>query len=97
MEFNWKEELKRMGFDFIDGAYSLLCMAIIAGGILYCQTKQCIDALNIIIQPPNWLMIFLLITGIAMWAMSLRLMLNGLFKFIMFIIRIIVRTNKKQI
>lgn len=96
-QFNWKKELKQTGLDFIDGAYSLLCMAIIAGGILYFQTQECINALNIIIQPPNWLMIFLLLTGIAMWGMTLRLILTGLFNFIVFIIRIIIRTNKKSI
>lgn len=95
-KLNWKKELKQSGLDFIDGAYSLLCMAIIAGFILYCQTEQCIHALNIIIQPPNWLMIFLLITGIAMWGMALRLIFTGLFNFIVFIIRMIIRTNTKN-
>lgn len=92
-KINWKEELKRTGKEMLDAAYSALCVAVVCAGILYFQTDENITAIKIIMQPKNFSMVSLIFTGIALWAMIFRLIINYTFKFMMFLIRIIIRTN----
>lgn len=95
-KYNWKKEFKRTGREMLDGLYSISCMAVVMISILHHQTEEQLKAVKILIIPENFPMVLVCFCGLAVLGLALRYLVTGIFYFLTFIIRIIIRITKKN-
>lgn len=93
-KINWKPYLKKIMIDLADEFYLIFCSIFVAAIIFHFQPEKSMQVFTWICDFKDFGISIIFLSGIAIWAFFLRFIITGIFKIIMFLFRILLKTNK---